>query len=65
MYGEIVAKTLLATAHLVTSRPAHHVCLLQYPCRELQAARAAAPNLEAEVFALLQQIDTKGFLGEN
>jgi hypothetical protein len=42
---------------------AHHVYLLLYPCRELSVALAADRDLEGQVFALLQQIDTGGLVG--
>jgi hypothetical protein len=42
---------------------AHNVYLLLYPCRERSVALAADPDLAGQVFALLQQIDTGGFVG--
>jgi hypothetical protein len=37
--------------------------LLLYPCRERSVALAADLELEGQAFALLQQIDTDGFVG--
>jgi hypothetical protein len=42
---------------------AHNVYLLLHPCRELSVALAADPDLAGQVFALLQQFDTGGFVG--
>jgi hypothetical protein len=41
----------------------HLSILLLYCCRELSVALAADPDWKGEVFALLQQIDTGGFVG--
>jgi hypothetical protein len=42
---------------------AHNVYLLLYPCWQLSVALAEDPDLEGQVFALLQQIGTGGFVG--
>jgi hypothetical protein len=43
---------------------AHNVYLLLYPCGQMRAALASDPGLGAEVFALLQKIDTDSFVGK-